>query len=304
MATKGGSKMFWIIGGLIVVAGGIGAYFLLRKPKKEGEGDTDGNADTNTDSKQVTETGSGSGSGSGSATYTAPSELDSTDKIKAFQDWMDSKGKGWIKKDGKWVLLNKGAGYGNYGKSTDAVWKVYGAEYLKSLKSSNTENKTEKPDSADIKTILGYAKGRTEKGLNTYSKGYIKDWANAIRNNLTTHTWANQVYSTLNGEVLIPYDPTQFTHYITKKGQYYKETSDLDSSAFGTTIGEDLGKLGRVVQRFDSKGIGYVLIYVPKKELWIYGNAVSRTKPSSSFIGSEMDLDMFSSFDNNLDLNL
>ena len=36
---KGGSKMIWIIGGLIVIAGGIGAYFLLRKPKDESAGD-------------------------------------------------------------------------------------------------------------------------------------------------------------------------------------------------------------------------------------------------------------------------
>jgi hypothetical protein len=301
MATKGGSKIFWIIGGLIVVAGSVGAYFLLRKPKDEGTGDTDTNTDTDTN------VGGGNvGGGGATKTYTAPSELNDSTKIKAFQDWMDVKGKGWIPKNGTWVLLNKGAGYGNYGENTDNVWKFYGAEYVSSKKGTlpTPIKNTEKPDSADVKTILGYAKGRTEKGLNSFSKGYIKDWADAIRNRLSTHTWSNQVYSTLNGEVLIPYDQTKFVHYVTKKGQYYKATDDLDATAYTTTIGDDLGKLGRAVRRFNTKGVGYTLIYVPKKEMWIYADAVSRTKPSSSFMGSDMDLDMFASFDNNLDLNL
>ncbi len=36
MATTGktgGSSIIWIVGGLIVIAGGIGAFFLLKKPK-------------------------------------------------------------------------------------------------------------------------------------------------------------------------------------------------------------------------------------------------------------------------------
>lgn len=299
MATKGGSKMFWIIGGLIVVAGSVGAYFLLRKPKEE-KGVDDTNTDTSSDEKQITETILGSDK----KTYTAPSELNSTDKIKAFQDWMDAQGKGWVNKNGKWVLLNKGAGYGNYGKSTDAVWKVYGSEYLKSLKNPVTENKTDKPDAEDIKTILGYANGRTQKGLSTYPKDYIKDWANAIRKGLTTHTWSNQVYSTKNGQVLVKYNPRDYNHYITKKGQYFKETSSLNSNSYGTTIGVDLGKVGDVSQKFDSKGNSFLMYWIPTKQLWIYATATSRTKPSSSFSGNEMDLDMFSTFDNNLDLNL
>ena len=57
MATKGGSKIFWIIGGLIVVAGSVGAYFLLRKPREEG-----GNEDGEVDSDSGSDSGSGSGS--------------------------------------------------------------------------------------------------------------------------------------------------------------------------------------------------------------------------------------------------
>ncbi len=131
MAKKGGSKMFWIIGGLVVIAGGIGAYFLLRKPKGK-DGESFDESETGGDETGGDETGGGQTSVSN--VLTTPQELNSTDKIKAFQDWMDAQGKGWIQKDGKWVLLNKGAGYGNYGKSTNAVWKVYGKQYLDAVK--------------------------------------------------------------------------------------------------------------------------------------------------------------------------
>ena len=116
MVNKGSSNLVWIIGGFLVVAGGIGAYLLLRKPKGGEETNTDSNNDSGSE-------------------YTAPKELNTTKKIKAFQDWMDEQGKGWImdKNTGKWKLLNQGAGYGTYGKNTDAVWKVFGVTYLKSL---------------------------------------------------------------------------------------------------------------------------------------------------------------------------
>ena len=144
MVNKGSSKLIWIIGSLIVVAGGVGAYLLLRKPKKE-----TGSEETNTDSDNGSDLGLGLSTGS--VTYTAPKELNTTDKIKAFQDWMDEQGKGWVLVNGKYKLLNKGAGYGAYGKNTDAVWKVYGVSYLKSLKTPSDTTKpvsTQKPSSS------------------------------------------------------------------------------------------------------------------------------------------------------------
>lgn len=59
-----------------------------------------------------------------------PPELDSTDKIKAFQDYMDTIG-GWIlNSSGKYVKLNKGKGYGSCGANTQRVWKTYGKQFL------------------------------------------------------------------------------------------------------------------------------------------------------------------------------
>ena len=102
---KGGSKMFWIIGGLVLIAGGVGAYFLLRKPKDDTNTNTDVTDDGDKD--KSTDGGGNTGSGSVSSSVSAPADLNSADQIKAFQDWMDAQGKGWINKDGKWVLLNK-----------------------------------------------------------------------------------------------------------------------------------------------------------------------------------------------------
>jgi hypothetical protein len=149
MATtgkKGGSTLIWVIGGLILVAGGIGAYFLLRKPKEDKDtGDTD--TDTDTDTKEVTDTGSGSGSGS--STSDAPSELNDSTKIKAFQDWLDTNKPCWVlDSDGKYKNLSKnvgkcdrntgGKGYGNYGKNTANAWKTFGKDYLASVKAGTT----------------------------------------------------------------------------------------------------------------------------------------------------------------------
>ena len=138
MATtgkKGGSAMIWVIGGLILVAGGIGAYFLLRKPKEDEDAvDTD----TDTDTTEVIDTGSGSGS----STSDTPTELNDSTKVKAFQDWLDTNKPCWVlDSDGKYKNLSKnvgkcdrntgGNGYGNYGKNTANAWKSFGAEYLK-----------------------------------------------------------------------------------------------------------------------------------------------------------------------------
>ncbi len=72
------NKLFWIIGGAVLLAGGVGAYFLLRKGKDEEE-----------EVEVATEEIKEQESSNSSKTYTAPAELNSTDKIKAFQDWMD-----------------------------------------------------------------------------------------------------------------------------------------------------------------------------------------------------------------------
>ena len=95
--------------------------------------------------------------------------------------------------------------------------------------------------------------------------------------------------------------PIGKTFYASKTGSYSKETASNDASAMEIKKGNLIGKAGDT--SFDGR---YVFIYFPDKigNKWVYASALTTTKPSSSFIGTEMDLDMFSTFDNNLDLNL
>ena len=86
MAKGKSSVGFWLLIGTLVVGGGVGIYFLLRKPKEE---TADENLDekkedivvptitTRDDSNIVTKPKS-----------SAPSELNTADKIKAFQNYV------------------------------------------------------------------------------------------------------------------------------------------------------------------------------------------------------------------------
>ena len=304
MATtgkKGGSTIFWIIGGLVVIAGGVGAYFLLRKPKEE---TTSGDDDTDSDNSSDL----GLGLSSGSATYTAPAELNTTDKIKAFQDWMDAQGKGWImdKNTGKWKLLNKGAGYGTYGKNTDAVWKVYGVDYLKSLK---TPSDTTKPVSSlntdspsDISTIINFSTGtKAEKSsLSKANADFVKTWAKAIRGKKKAFIWENQVYRTWTGDNILNTNPINVNYYAKISGRIAKTSADDSASAYLVKKGTDLGKI---------RGISYkngLWLYAPDSGLlykWYKIDTITTKKPSSSFEGFTDEVE-FASFDSNFDLNL
>jgi hypothetical protein len=302
MATKGGSKMFWIIGGLIVVAGSVGAYFLLRKPKDEkGSGETD--ADTDTDTKQGEGSGSDSGSVSTTKTYTAPSDLNDSTKIKAFQDWMDVQGKGWIQKNGKWVLLNKGAGYGNYGKSTDAVWKVYGKDYLKSLSNTTSTTPVSTTDlSKNIELIVKNATG-TKSDKSTLLKSntdFVNTWAKAFLDRNTAFIWANQVYRTKSGDKVLEYNPIGVKHYAKITGDIGKLSADDSSIATKVYKGTDLGKIEGV--KYNK---GALWLYAPNESSiykWYKIDYVTRDN-MSNFSGANNQIE-FSSFDNNFDLNL
>jgi hypothetical protein len=237
--------------------------------------------------------------------YTAPAELNTTDKIKAFQDWMDKEGKGWINKDGKWVLLNKGAGYGTYGKNTDAVWKVYGKNYLESVKAgTNTNTNTNTTAlSKDIDTIIKSSTGtKAEKTyLSKTNADFVSKWAIAVRNKKRAFIWANQVYRTKTGDKILEYNPIGKVYYASKTGEFAKYEANNKATAIRITKGTKLGKAGGV--DFDGK---YVFVYFPERagySKWLYSSAITSTKPSSSFDGITDEIE-FANFDNNLDLNL
>jgi hypothetical protein len=299
MALSRKTKIILIVGSILVVAGGIGAYFLLRKPKgEEGDGEEDKVIDDEVASS------SDSGSTSSVPKYTAPAELNSVDKIKAFQDWMDAQAKPWIKKGSKYVFLNKGAGYGNYGSNTDAVWKVYGSAYLKSPKKFLVLD-TDKPSESDISIINQKAIGdRADKSvLRTLYAPFVKEWAKVIKYTpkKTTFYWNGKTWRVKTGTELLNYIPVGKTFYASKTGLFSKETATNKAVGGQITKGDTIGVSGGA--KFDGQ---YLFLYFPNRvgNKWVYESALTTTKPSSSFTGGNMDSDMFASFDNNLDLNL
>lgn len=315
MATtgkKGGSKMIFIIGGLIVIAGGIGAYFLLRKPKEEkSSGDSDTDSDTAKDEV------SSLGSVSTTKTYTAPSDLNDSTKIKAFQDWLDANKPCWLldSSDNKYKNLSKnagdcnrnigGKGYGTYGKNTDIAWKSFGSEYLKSSKKSPFEVVTSifKPKlDSDIELIIKNATGtKSEKSyLVKANVNFVKTWSKAIGGGKKAFIWENQVYRTDTGDKVLEYNPIGVKHYAKLSGEIAKLSASNSSNAEYVTKGTDLGKIS---------GLNYnngLWFYAPDESSiykWYRADYLSRQKPSSSFDGANNQIE-FSSFDNNLDLNL
>ena len=72
-----------------------------------------------------------------------PTELKDSNGVKLFQDWLDTNAKNWATGFTNGVL-NKGAGYGNFGFRTKNAWTLYGKEYLQSL-NTPVENEKESP---------------------------------------------------------------------------------------------------------------------------------------------------------------
>jgi hypothetical protein len=293
VTKKGGSKIFWIIGGLVVIAGGIGAYFLLRKPKQE-----ENNNDTDTDDKKPqSDSGSGAigGGNSASPKINAPKELNTKEKIESFQDYVLD-----VKKD-KTILGNAGAD-GVWGKNSENAWDKYGSDYLKSLiPASKIEPQLEK----DIDTIIKFSTGtKAEKTyLQKANADFVSNWAKSVRNSKSVFVWANQVYRTKTGVKILEYNPIGKVYYASKTGLYAKNEANNNASAVNLSKGTNLGKASAV--DFDGK---YVFIYFPEKagggySKWIYESAITSKKPSSSFSGITDELE-FANFDNNLDLNL
>lgn len=138
------TKRLLLIGGSLIIIGGVAYYFWnkgkAKNDKKEivdtdGDGIPDSIDSTPNGEPTVTTGGTTTGGGGtttgggGSTTNLVPLELNSPEKVKAFQDFMDSVGP-WVKgTDGKYRKLNKGVGYGVAGPSTKAIFNVYGDLY-------------------------------------------------------------------------------------------------------------------------------------------------------------------------------
>lgn len=177
---KDSTKRILLIGGSLLVIGGVAYYFLVYKPNhpkkddNENEGELPPDETLNNAPSGITPLG----------TTKTPSELNSTDKIKAFQDWMDTIGP-WVKgSDGKYKLLNKGAGYGTYGPSTAAAWDYYKDTYLKSPIHTETSVASDKElKSAMEFLVYNWAgdKAALKKRLLSEKRDFVIKWADAAK---------------------------------------------------------------------------------------------------------------------------
>lgn len=263
---KGGSKKFWIIGGVVLLVGGITAYFLLRRKKNEEEPiEEEQKTDEIKSEKTVSE-----------PKISTPSELNTPEKIKAFQDWMDLQGKGWIKKDGKWVLLNKGTGYGNFGESTNAVWKVYGQQYLSERKKGTDDVPVKLKPFVERNVV-----GESDIKPSSYGK-YIA-----------------YTHKTPNGNI--------FTFNFLENGFFKVFYPEKLKKQYGKTVAyegtfEDGGRTLKIKK--DDYGFGSKNLTGTTINSKTLPESVAKLFVSkSSFVGMADELE-FANFDNNLDLNL
>lgn len=130
------TKRLLLIGGSILVIGGVAYYFYVRSQKSNDKLNTGADEDQ-TVSEETTPSPIGGGGVSQGGGISVPVEINSLDKAKRFQDFMDKIGP-WVKgTDGKYKKLNKGAGYGIAGPSTLQAFNVYGDLYRVYLRAGN-----------------------------------------------------------------------------------------------------------------------------------------------------------------------
>lgn len=90
-------------------------------------------------------------------------------EIKAFQDWMDANYPTWL----NGVALNKGAGYGNFGKNTKSAWVSYGSIYDNRKKLGGVMETESRPTGTKMtaQEKLDKAKGVAESGKGLLETG-------------------------------------------------------------------------------------------------------------------------------------
>lgn len=236
MATGKSNKWLWIVGSLILVGGGIGAYFLLRKPKEDAETD-----------EGDTDLGAGAGAGAGNIgggsvqtkQFTFP--FTTTEEGNKFRAWV-------IKKDPAFAKSIDLDATGSLNSYVQKAWDKYGKEYTESQKTTTTTTTTNKvaPSKEDIKVVVSKGTGSRaeESWLKQREASFVKAWADAWRNKNTTNgfTWANQIYSMKTGNRMLEYNPIGLSHETNTSGSIAKADPYNNSSAVYVGKGLKVGK--------------------------------------------------------------
>lgn len=309
MATtgkKGGSTIFWIIGSLIVLGGGIGAYFLLRKPKDE---EKDITKDDEVKLNQGGGDGDGGGDGGGGGTNTRPSELNTKAKITEFQNYVIN-----TKKDTN-ILKPDGAD-GLYGKNTIKAWNKYGTDFKASTgtstgTSTNVSTTVDAQLQGKIDQIRLLANKNSARIKLSYvptlqkSPIFVDAWYKALLEKTTTFSTQGKVFKTNTGESILNFIPKDNVFGLNKE-VLLRQTP---TSATGEKLparGTSLGKGGEV-----KLSGGKVFIYFPKintmgnpfsKKGWIQNQSALKIVRQAQFSGIIEEME-FINFDNHFDLN-
>lgn len=324
MATtgkKGGSKMIWIIGGIILIAGGVGAYFMFRKPKegtkKKNDSITKGNErkpkdeekdKPKDDKEKPNEDGGGNtggNTGGGGATNTRPSELNTKAKITEFQNYVIN-----TKKDTN-ILKPDGAD-GLYGKNTLNAWNKYGTDFKASTgTSTNVSTTVDAQLQGKIDTIRNLAFKTAPKTQLSFvpmlqkSPIFVDAWYRALLEKTETFSTQGRVYRTDTGEPILNFIPKD--NYFTNDAAIIVRKTPTSATGEEVRSGKSLGKGGQV-----KLSNGKVFIYF--SDINTMGNAYSDTKgwiqnqsalkiiQQAQFSGIIEEME-FINFDNHFDLN-
>jgi hypothetical protein len=301
------NKWGWILGGAILVAGGIGAYFLLRKKGDEEETKL---ATDDIKEQEAKEIGS-------VEPIVAPSELDSSEKIKAFQDWLDKYRPLWVNDNGTYKNLSVGTasepnrnvagkGYGTYGKNTNTAWKTFGNEYIESLKKVSITVDPRQDVSKDIQTIINKSTGsKAEKSyLKSANPKFVNTWAKTLRKNREKYfVFANQIYSTTKGDRILDFNPIGKRLYSTLDKLSLFQNASLDSGAISVSNIKD-AMLTKVEALKYNPNDETLWAYIPNNKYstqnkWFAVKYLTDKKPnSSSFDGVKFEpMSSMDSFD-------
>lgn len=177
------TKRLLLIGGSVVVIAGV-AWYLYKQNKGDDIEDEVLESETSNDSQPiVTPTPAPS-------VAPLPVELNSMDKVKKFQDFMDSIGP-WLKgSDGKYKKLNKGTGYGIAGPSTRAVFNVYGDLYRVYLLTASKSRIIPLSGAGSVASIDVDLSNGTIARYQLDKK--FAHFASAYGSTLNTGTWSNR----------------------------------------------------------------------------------------------------------------
>jgi len=189
MANGKSSTGFWVLISTLLVGGGIGIYFFLRKPKSEDGKSEDGKSEEEKKAeleKPKDDVSSSSSSSSSSNTYVAPKSFTFPFTTEAegntFRAYVISKDPTYAKS------IDLGA-TGKLNSYVQKAWDKYGAEYSKTPSTigggTTTVTTTTASNSDDVKTIFGFASGDKAKATYLFASNpdFVKTWAKAIRTN-------------------------------------------------------------------------------------------------------------------------